>query len=1669
MYRVISAPSLVATAIVIGLPAPLRAVDAADVQAQVERLGGYILHDSTAADQPMTTVSFSFTEVTDDDLEILQSVPNLSRLQLKSTPIGDSGLERLRGLVHLRFLDLEDTRITDAGLNHLSKLTNLETLHLWDTDISDAGLHTLSGLTNLKEVQIGSPKISNAGLEPLASLPKLDSLWLRTCPIDDDGLRIIARKSQVSGLGLEETRVSDKGLAVLKEMSKLRSLGLGGRRIRDESILALQAIPNLAWLSLTQTQVTDDGLVPLKNCPNLRGLTLASPSFTDNCLAHIALLPRLESLLLVDMTVTDAGLKHLRGNPRIFLLGISGAPMAGNALAQLKNVPQLQYLFLSDTPLTDQTLAALKEINLTTLFLDGTGVTDKSLAHLPKSLVTLDLQKCQITDGGLGALKKMTKLGYLGLGGTKVTDAGLRQLKRTLVDVKPELTLTRARKSFSYAKQLLTSREDQIEAAADFGRQSHKLRAEGHYPQALAAAQQMIEHERAVHGLVHQDVAASLEALGELYLDSEKYDRAQEHFQKAVEIRRQLGQDESHFAVKQIHIREADVVLLAGRTPAERSRVREAYGWRWQALQNLAAGRTVDAEGAARKCLERCRELLGADHLDTAGAHALLGVILNEQEKSEEAREHLEKAVRDYEKNLGEVNGDAPRALTTLGLLAAAQADFTEARKLLSRAEDLSRRANGAEHMVTATALNNLAQLRQNVGDYGGAEDMYREAISVFSKVRGRHDVKTVTARSNLGQLFFKKGDYVHARSEFEQVLADARGIGNARLLVVALGNLGTLLRAQHDLAAAEPYFREALELARQAYGETHSTTIGILSNLAQALEELGNDRDARATYEEVIDLNAKAGRGDHPDHALFLNNLSTMLISRGEHREAKQRLDQAIEIIRKTVGTEHLGAVLPLCNLGVTLHRLGEPKTVWRAPLDQAVGICVKTVGEYHPETVGALSVLCSELFAEKEYALVQPQLERLSRIQLRLAATLLGTLSEAEAMAYVEDFHITRSSLLSTLRHLPKATPEQAYAPVWSTRALATRALVNRHTFSEANPKARVVWESLRDIRAQLAVLTLTMPAPGQAYLRNERLAELNRQKEALERQLALESDSYRQKRESDRATLSDLAACLPADGAVVDLVRFVLFEPGSGQELTGTLHYDAFVLRPDMKKKYSLSWIHLGPARPIDEAIDKWRKILMSGPGRWTGLDLLSAPQDELRRLVWAPIEEKLAGCSSVFLVPDGPLTGVPWAALPGAAADSHLLDQYTIGIVAFPQHLYELARRSAGRAERVLAVGGVDYGVDRDGLGMWQPLKGTLPEAESVAREAQEQGFHVSLLAGLAPSVSAVVQELPKSSYVHLATHGYFFQPAELETSFLTQGRFTMAGKRARVTARNPLTLSVIALAGANRPAVIDDQGLPTTDNGLLIAERVAELDLSSSRIVILSACQTGLGEVTGSEGVFGLQRAFGLAGTRSVIASLWSVPDQETSNLMSTFYTALWKDQKTPSQALQDAQRLILATLPATHSEHEKTWSYAAWILSGDPGTLRPGPPPSGVDETQVAIATVQAAAKTEKKPVQNADPEKANEPAKIGAVDYSPAGDTAPESHPAYETEAPRREKPWLIFAVGGLAGGLFVFAGVAILVFRRKATSPPPKQRGLARPKLVPPSGTKVKKRRPK
>jgi CHAT domain-containing protein len=507
---------------------------------------------------------------------------------------------------------------------------------------------------------------------------------------------------------------------------------------------------------------------------------------------------------------------------------------------------------------------------------------------------------------------------------------------------------------------------------------------------------------------------------------------------------------------------------------------------------------------------------------------------------------------------------------------------------------------------------------------------------------------------------------------------------------------------------------------------------------------------------------------------------------------------------------------------------------------------------------------------------------------LQQRLLLREAELLSEADGLSLAASFPNTRDAFLSVTRDMPGDPAD--YDLLWQGRAIVTHELERRQRDLRASrySATRVLADRLHSTRRRLANLLLN---PDQDAARHAaEVQALTATKEELERELAARLRQGQPP--ANPPAPGDLAKALPADAAFLDFYRYTQI---TGQRRTP--HYAAFLLvngRPAER-------IELGAANPLEKAWATWRRAIRDRAPAARERPAAAA----LGQLLWEPIRQKLpAGVKTLYLAPDMALTQVPFAALPGKQAGTVLLEEYAFATVPHGPFLLErLAGKGQARPKGglVLAVGGVDYAepprLDPAAVTVlgtaavearrvvWRPLPGTRREVEQVAALARKQaGLEVKALTGAAATTTAVLAEMPKARYAHLATHGFFVEPR--------------AGPKA---SRSPLALSGLVFAGANRGPDADP------DHGLVTAEAIVGLRLDGLELAVLAASDTALGAAGGGEGVYGLTRAFHLAGCRDVIASLWAVDDDATAALMALFYRNLWERKLDPLQALRQAQ------------------------------------------------------------------------------------------------------------------------------------------------------------------
>jgi CHAT domain-containing protein/tetratricopeptide (TPR) repeat protein len=874
-------------------------------------------------------------------------------------------------------------------------------------------------------------------------------------------------------------------------------------------------------------------------------------------------------------------------------------------------------------------------------------------------------------------------------------------------------------------------------------------------------------------------------------------------------------------------------------------------------------GEWAEEAECRRAVIDARRRLDGEGHWRTADARREMAESLTQQKRSPAQRDALRRAL----------------ALTRKALAMDEDGRPAQALPLAREALALRKDVLGEKHLHYAVALMNLASIHHSLGEHDAAVPLNRRALALIEEALGHRHPLYVTALNNLAFVYKDIGAHKAAGPLFEKALALRRDLLGERHPhhADALNNLALLRREMGDFKAALALFRRALALRGEILGERHPDYATSLGNLALAHHDLGDHDAAFPLYERSLRLRKEVYGERHPQYANALNNLAFLHMEMGDPRAALPLFEKALALRKEAPGEGHPDYATSLANLASAHAAMGDRRAA--LPLcEKALALRSRRMGGRHPSRAISLAQLAGLYLDMGRPGAALPLQEEALRLTLRYLNDSASVQSERQQLAAADALRGRLNLRLS----IPEEAGHFSHSHVLAWKGASFSAQLTRRIFlqSRADPATARIAEELREAARSLARLS-SRSGPGV----RERLRELTVLKEQKEARLAELSEPFRDLLRPPDS--EGFRRSLPPGVLLVDFLAYAGYDPGRPARVQKwQRRLAAWVVRRDAPA----ARIDLGPIRPIEEDIDAWREAIARGGGG-------PAPA-RLRERVWSPLERHLAGAKLILISPDGALGKLPFAALPGRVKGTYLLEEVPLAVLPVPRALPRLLKPAAGKPS-LLALGGVDYG---DGaLAQWQPLPATASEADAVAalfRSHFKGG--VSALAAAKATASAVREALPRHHFAHLATHGYF-APASMRSAL---GRDDKGGSDGDgVTGWSPGLLSGLVLAGANRPA--------SEDGGTLTALEIAEMDLSGVELAVLSACQTGLGQEAGGEGMLGLQRAFAVAGCRSVVSSLWSVDDAATGVLMERFYHHLWGKRLSRLEALRQAQLDVL--------------------------------------------------------------------------------------------------------------------------------------------------------------
>jgi CHAT domain-containing protein/tetratricopeptide (TPR) repeat protein len=924
------------------------------------------------------------------------------------------------------------------------------------------------------------------------------------------------------------------------------------------------------------------------------------------------------------------------------------------------------------------------------------------------------------------------------------------------------------------------------------------------------------------------------------------------------------------------------------------------------------------------------------------------GVVLSDLASLYRDTARYDMALSLFKRNLeiaeSKAGPNEPHTATALHRLAGVYQDlgeYEQARPLFERSLEIREAKLGKDHVATGISLNNLASLFQLMGRYEQAEPMYQRSLEIFQVKRGKDQPETAAVLHNLASLYRVTARFELAEPLYKRSLEIREGkLGKDHPETAkTLNNLALLYRDMGRYEQAEPMYQRSLDIAEAKRGKDHPDTAIAIGNLAALYRDLHKYEQAEPLYKRSLDIfQARYGK-DHPDTAIAVGNLAALYWDLRRYKEAEPLMTRTLEIRETKLGKDHPDTAIALANLAALyreMERYEEAESLFKRSLE----IKEKRLGPDHPSIALDLHNLANLYWATGRPNLAATTLDRSRRVIHRHVTRVLPALGQREQHDYLgrtDDPHLHFALSLALSR--PEAGDLMPLSATWWLNAKGldeqARAQASLAARDGRNPRLAQGLRDLLALRRQLAQLSQQGPKPGQEVDYLKRLADLGEQEQKLTTRLQQQGAAVAVPIWTE---LKQVQAALPAGSVFIDFARFRAYNPTERKEQPA--HYVAWITPKDGPTRL----VDLGDAKTIDATVVQVSKALenagktLKTEGEIKAEKAVREPLARLAKLILEPLRPHLDKASRWVISPDGTLWVAPWAALP-LDEKTYAVEKHSIQLVVSGRDLLpRVPVPGQPAAPAIFADPDFDTaaGPVRSELrGVSSELQvGRIPRLPGTAIEADAIADKMGRVFGTAPVVftegkasSSAFLALNRPRALTVATHGFFLADQQLDPRDRDR---LLRDPNARISKfiEDPLLRCGLLLAGCNKPG---DAGR----SGVLTGREVLSADLRGCELVILSACETGRGDIRPSEGVAGLRQAFQLAGAESVLSSLWRIPDDETTLQMVAFMDALAKGgDRVEALAVAQRQR-ISQRREKFGAAHPFNW--AAFTLTGSAG------------------------------------------------------------------------------------------------------------------------------------
>ena len=798
----------------------------------------------------------------------------------------------------------------------------------------------------------------------------------------------------------------------------------------------------------------------------------------------------------------------------------------------------------------------------------------------------------------------------------------------------------------------------------------------------------------------------------------------------------------------------------------------------------------------------------------------------------------------------------------------------------------------GKESADYAEAVGNLGFLYDELGRFAVAEPMYKEALELKRRIlKGDHPDLAMSI-NNMAMFYNERGDLKQAEPLLKDALEMNRRIYNSDhpALATSINNMAIFYLGRGDYKLAEPMFIEALEMRRRIFKGDHMDLARSINNLAAFYRDRGDYTQAEPFYNEALAMFRRIYKGDHPDLAMSINNMAVLYRDKGDDNKAEPLCKEALEMYRRIFPGGHPDLAMSINNMAALCRARGDNNKA-EALYKESLEDYKNMLNNYFP----SLSENEKKLFWNK----VSNNFEAFNSFAVK---------------RYLEN-----PAIISSVYNM------QLY-----TKALLFNSTIKiKNRILNSNDTALIEkYKDLTDKKEQLVKLYMMnketrrrkqINIDSLEYLANE-----------IEKELSLKSEQFAQIHEKTNINWKTIKALLKPNEAAVEVVRFRYCDDNI---FTNTIYY-AFLIITQRTKNYP-DFLLLENGKLLEnEYYNDYRN------------NIRDSKEDKLSYIrYWEKLNKKLKGCKKIYFSADGIYNKLNPATflMPNG---KYLLDIQDIQQVNSTKDLFLKIKRTkkesaiyynailignpnfALSASQVLEATRKIKGITDDddnfkhkitrGIGL-NKLPGTEKEIKDIEKLLIEKKIEVKTYLG-DMALKTVIKTANNPSILHIATHGLFLEDVKRESN-------NLLGFEEKKIIDNPLLRSGLFFTGADNYFNSDSAKPDGDENGLLTAYEAMNLDLDKTELVVLSACETGLGEVINGEGVYGLRRAFQQAGAKTIVMSLWAVSDEATQYLMSSFYKN-WVSGISKREAFSKAQQDV-------KTKYKDPYYWGAFIMVGE--------------------------------------------------------------------------------------------------------------------------------------